>query len=75
MFYQVRANIYFKDEDEANDFYDDCNKALAKGNVINPGTPEQEFSSIEEIHCAHDEFPHESCYPLDSDDNCPPVPG
>ena len=72
MFYQVRANLYFRSEDEAIDFYHDCQLALAKGAVLNPGTPEQECSVIERIHCQHDEQPHEPCYRLDYADNCPP---
>lgn len=74
MFYQVRANLFFHDEDEAKDFYHDCEVALPKASVINPGTPEQECSTTERIHCQHDELPHEPCFILDHTDNCPLIP-
>lgn len=74
MFYRVEANINFRSEDEANDFYHDCELALAKGNVINPGTQEQECCHIQLHRCAHDEQPHGSCTEVDWQDNCPPPP-
>lgn len=74
MFYQVRANLFFHEEDEAIDFYHDCQIALPKASVINPGTPEQECSVIDFIKCYHDEQPHGSCDAISHEDNCPLSP-
>lgn len=74
MIYQVRLNLYFTSEDEANDFYHDGEIALPKATVINPLTPNQECSIIELIENHHDEDPHAPCYLIKSQDNCPVPP-
>lgn len=53
MIYQVRANLYFTIEDEAVDFYHDCELALAKSTFINPDSENAEFSAIELINNNH----------------------
>lgn len=74
MFYEVRANLYFSSQDEADDFYHDCEVALPKATVVNPGTPEQECSTIELLFCRHDEHPLLPCSVLEKADDCPVPP-
>lgn len=71
MFYQVTANLLFDIEDEAIDFYHDCELALAKTGVINPGAEDVEFSIIKLINNNHDQDPNQSCELVASDDNKP----
>lgn len=61
MIYQVRANLFFDEEDEAKDFYHDCELALPKGTLINPDQPNLEFSAIELIDNNHDQDPNQPC--------------
>jgi len=61
MKHQVRANLIFTDEDEARDFYRDCELALAKTGLINPETENLEFSTIELISNNHDQEPNQPC--------------
>lgn len=61
MFYQVRANLLFTEEDEAKDFYHDCEVALAKTDFINPGQPNEEFSIAELLENHHDQDPNIPC--------------
>jgi len=74
MFYEVRANIFFHSEDEARDFYHDCQVALPKGSVVNPCAPNQQCSIIDHLICRHDENPNEACTSLGHEDNCPECP-
>lgn len=71
MFYQVRANIYFIIQDEATDFYHDCELALLKGGIINPDSQNLEFSTIELINNNHDQEPNQPCEVIASKDNHP----
>ena len=71
MFYQVRANILFSIEDEAVDFYYDCQIALPKGAVINPDQPNMEWSHIELLKNHHDTNPNQPCDVIASEDNKP----
>lgn len=71
MIYEVRARIFFDEEDEANDFMFDCEKALFKSVVVNPDTPAVEYSTIEEIENHHDADPNEPCFVLKSLSNKP----
>jgi len=71
MLYQVRANMFFDKEDEANDFIHDCILVLAKAIVVKPHQPSQECSQWELLHCNHDLNPNEPCTRVDHDDNCP----
>ena len=66
MFYRVSASIFFLEQDEAVDFYRDCKLALVKGNVINPGQPNEEKSAILLQLCHHDESPALACEVMDS---------
>lgn len=61
MIYQVRANLYFSEQDEAKDFYHDCDVAFPKATSVNPDTEHAEFSVIELIENHHDESPHTPC--------------
>ncbi|MBA7545727.1 hypothetical protein ES705_38099 [subsurface metagenome] len=61
MIYQVRANLLFSEEDEAKDFYHDCELALAKSRVINPDSENIELSTIELINNNHDQEPNQPC--------------
>lgn len=61
MIYQVRANIYFDELDEARDFYHDCELAIEKGLVVNPNSLNAEPSKIDLIENHHDESPHSAC--------------
>lgn len=61
MIYQVRANLYFDEMDEAADFYHDCELAFAKAIAVNPESIEEEPSEIESIENHHDESPNAPC--------------
>jgi len=61
MFKRVRADLPFTQEDEAEDFYHDCELALAKATVINPGQPSEERGFIFLEECHHDEDPPKPC--------------
>lgn len=61
MFYRVTANLPFTDEDEANDFYHDCQVAIPKADTINPGQPNEEQGYIKLVKCHHDEDPNQPC--------------
>jgi len=61
MIYQVRANLFFDKEDEARDFYHDCELAFAKGISVNPDSENAEFSTIELIDNHHDDDSHQPC--------------
>lgn len=65
MIYQVRANILFTEEDEARDFYHDCELALAKGTSINPAAENREISLIQLINNNHDQNPNQPCSLVD----------
>lgn len=71
MIYQVRANILFNIEDEARDFYRDCQLALAKGSNINPDSDNIEISTIELILNRHDLNPNEPCSVILAADTAP----
>lgn len=61
MFYRVIANLNFTNEDEANDFYHDCQIALPKSETINPGQINEEKGTIHIERCHHDEHLNEHC--------------
>lgn len=71
MFYQVRANLFFAEEDEALDFYHDCELALLKTGLINPLAENIEFSTIELINNNHDHDPNQPCEVRKSADTNP----
>lgn len=71
MIYQVRVTVFFDIEDEAQDFYHDCELALAKGTSINPSSPNAEFSTIERILSNHDLDPNQPSVILESESNRP----
>ena len=74
MIYQVRANIFFDVEDEAIDFYHDCEVAFPKGISVNPDTEASEFSIIELIRNHHDENPNAPCSIIARHTSQPPPP-
>ena len=61
MIYQVRANLYFADHDEAVDFYHDCEVAFPKSTLVNPSSENAEYGIIELIENHHDTDPSEPC--------------
>lgn len=61
MIYQVRANLFFDERDEAVDFYHDCEVAFPKGITVNPDGVNAEYSIVELIENHHDENPNEPC--------------
>ncbi len=61
MIYQVRANIFFDEVDEARDFYHDCEVALHKGITVNPDAVNAQKSIAELLLCGHDTDPAEPC--------------
>lgn len=71
MLYQVRANLYFEEEDEATDFYHDCQLAFAKSTLVNPDSENEEASTIELIQNHHDEDPNGACNSVTYRDNHP----
>lgn len=74
MIYQVIAVFFFSDPDEAADFFHDCETALPKSIVVNPGQPDQQCSTADLIHCRHDQQPIEPCSLEQHIDNCPNNP-
>jgi len=66
MFYEVRATLYFLEQDEAEDFYHDCDMAYLKTMNVNPDTPSTECSIAQLIENHHDESPNAPCVLLSS---------
>ena len=66
MFYRVIATLAFTIEDEATDFYHDCEIALPKASTINPNQPNIERGTIRMQKCYHDETPTKPCEVLKS---------
>lgn len=71
MIYQVTATLFFEVEDEAVDFYHDCELAFAKSTIINPEAPNIEYSQISLIHNNHDLDPNQPCELIAHRDNLP----
>ena len=61
MKYQVRANIYFSDENAARSFLYQCQVALRKSTDISPGKPAMELTTIDLIENHHDDDPAAPC--------------
>lgn len=74
MFYEVRATMFFKDQDKALDFYLYCGATLGHAHVVNPGTASQECSSADYILCRHDDHPPEACTLNRHVENSPGLP-
>ena len=66
MIYEVRATLFFTSEDEAWDFYHDCELAFPRGIDINPDQINTEYSIIELIENHHDEDPRGPCDYIES---------
>lgn len=64
MFYRVVATLNFNIEDEAQDFYHDCQLALPQSVTINPGKPNYEQGFIQIHTCYHDSDPSKPCQVL-----------
>lgn len=71
MIYEVRATMFFDELDEADGFFHDCEVALPKSVVVNPGQENQECSYADFIQCRHDAHPAEPCTLNQHIDNCP----
>lgn len=74
MFDRVTADLFFTEEDEANDFYHDCQLAILKSQTINPNQPDQERGEITLHHCTHDEPHINTCTLLKSEQSPLPPP-
>lgn len=61
MIYEVRARLLFDVEDEAKDFYHDCELAFDKAVTINPDTINREDSTFEMLENHHNEDPNQPC--------------
>ncbi|MBA7629680.1 hypothetical protein ES703_37183 [subsurface metagenome] len=61
MFYRVHADLAFRTEDEAKDFFHDCQLAILKAFTINPGTGNTEHGRISWELCLHEDDPNEPC--------------
>lgn len=75
MFYRVTADLAFDVEDEANDFFHDCQLALLKAVTINPYQLNQERGIITLHKCHHDDPDLSTCSILSSKETpIPPFP-
>lgn len=74
MIYEVRARLFFTKEDEAKDFYHDCEVAYPKATDINTDTVASEFSIVELIENHHDEAPTSPCDVTERICSYPPPP-
>lgn len=61
MIFQVRANLFFAEEDEARDFFHDCELAWYRAHNVNPGQENAELSIAELIENHHDDDPNSIC--------------
>jgi len=73
MFYRVTADLLFTDEDEARDFFHDCQMACPKSMVVHPGEENEERGHCMLVACRHNETPYAPCSVLD-EIWCPPKP-
>ena len=71
MIYEVQAKLLFDEEDEANDFLYDCERALAKSTVISPDSLAAEYGLIKLIENHHSDEPNAPCSLLQSLTNQP----
>lgn len=72
MFWRVHADLAFTVEDEANDFYHDCEVALPKASIINPDERNEERGTILLEKCFHDLNPSIPCHTIK--ENMTPYP-
>lgn len=61
MIYEVRAHIFFTDENDAKDYMENSLSYLKIGVVVNPDQENKQGCSIELIKCYHDETPTLPC--------------
>lgn len=61
MIYQVRANLYFKQEAHARSFEKYCRAIFPQATSINPASVNSELSIVELIENHHDESPTAPC--------------
>lgn len=71
MFYRVTADLLFEKEDEARDFFHDCELACPKSIIVHPGQPNEERGHCQLVHCRHDQDPNEPCDIIE-EIYCPP---
>ena len=62
MFYQVNATLYFTEEDEATDFFHDCQLAILKSSIINLDLDNEERGIIQLLENNHDANPLQVCF-------------
>jgi len=63
MIYQVRANVYFERETDANKYVAATLSAINTAVVVHPDEPNQQGCSVELIKCYHDQTPTRPCIP------------
>lgn len=61
MIYEVRARLLFKEEDEARDFYHDCEMAYPKSTTIHLDDANEEISFAELLENHHEDEPNQPC--------------
>ena len=66
MIYEVKARLFFDEEDEARDFYHDCVVAHLKARDVNPDTEAQEISYAQLIENHHEDDPNHPCHIVNS---------
>jgi len=74
MFYRVTADLIFSVEDEATDFYHDCQLACPKSIAINEGQNNEERGHILYQRCFHNEVPSQPCEVIEEQWCPPPAP-
>lgn len=72
MIYEVRATLFFNTLTAPDQIKQALLQVWSHAQVINPGTPEQECSTMDVIECHHDEHPPQPCHAIFHRDNCPP---
>lgn len=65
MIYRVDATLYFLFEDEATDFFHDCDNALPKAVTINQDLPNEAHSWARQQRCTHDQAETGPCDVID----------
>lgn len=66
MKYQVTAHLFFDKQDEAQDFFHDCEVAFPKSVIINPGKVNEERGAVTYCETRHDELNGKPCVLIDS---------
>ncbi|MBA7676164.1 hypothetical protein ES703_84405 [subsurface metagenome] len=71
MFYELRIDCFFADQDSLNDILEELERRKPDMKVIHPGELNQEWSVIDVIKNHHDINPNQPCEEISHWDNCP----